>query len=210
MPLRLAVLVSGRGSNLRALSAALPAELAPIVLVLADRRRAAALEWAASSGIPTAVCRVKDHPSREAWDAALAAHLDEAEPDLVVSAGFLKILGPAVLGRYRAVNVHPSLLPSFKGLSAPAQALAAGARVSGCTVHLVDEGTDTGPTLAQAAVPVQPGDDAASLHARIQRVEHRLLPAVVRAVADGRLTLGPPPVWQDVPGEGELISPAIC
>jgi phosphoribosylglycinamide formyltransferase-1 len=136
------------------------------------------------------VVRARDFADRVAWDAALADALGATAPELVVLAGFMRIVGPAVLSRYerRLINVHPSLLPAFPGIDAPAQAVAKGVAISGCTVHLVDGGVDTGPILAQAAVPVMPGDDAASLHARIQTAEHQLLPAVVAAIARGVLS----------------------
>lgn len=126
---------------------------------------------------------------RSAWDRAILAELGRWRPDLVVLAGFMRILGPAVVAAYRnrILNVHPSLLPAFPGKDAPQQALAHGVKVTGCTVHFVDEGVDTGPILLQAPVPVLEGDDAATLHRRIQAVEHRLYPAAVRLVATGRV-----------------------
>jgi phosphoribosylglycinamide formyltransferase 1 len=188
---RIAVLASGRGSNLQALieSELGPAELA---LVVADRRQCLALERAASAGLPTAVVRVRDYPSRADWDAALLAVLREASIDLVVLAGFARVLGPAVLAAFplRILNVHPSLLPAFPGgLHAVADALAYGARVSGCTVHLVTDELDAGPIVLQRAVAVQEEDDADSLLARIHAEEHRALPEAVRLLAEGRLRL---------------------
>ncbi|ADU51532.1 phosphoribosylglycinamide formyltransferase [Thermaerobacter marianensis DSM 12885] len=128
-------------------------------------------------------------PGREAWDRAILAELGRWRPDLVVLAGFMRILGPAVVAAYRnrILNVHPSLLPAFPGKDAPRQALEHGVRITGCTVHFVDEGVDTGPILLQAPVPVLAGDDAETLHRRIQAVEHRLYPAAVRLVATGRV-----------------------
>ena len=215
MTLDLAVLVSGRGSNLRAICAAIDAGRcdARIAGVLADRSQADALAFASERGIPTRVCRPKDHPSREAWDAALADEVASVSPGLVVLAGFMRIVGPAMLARfpYRIVNVHPALLPAFPGTDGPAQAVAAGVRLSGCTVHLVDAGVDTGPILAQAAVPVLPGDDASSLHARIQGQEHRVFPAVIDAVARGWIVPGARPTFApECPfGEGALVCPAL-
>lgn len=219
MRLELAVLVSGRGSNLRALVAAIDAGRcrARIAGVVADRRSAEALAFAEERGIPTRVCRPQDHGSREAWDAALAEEvaslLGEPERALVVLAGFMRIVGPAMLARFphRMVNVHPALLPSFPGSDGPAQAIAKGVRVSGCTVHLVDAGVDTGPILAQAAVPVLPDDDAAALHARIQQQEHRLLPAVIDAIARGWIVPGERPTFAtECPfGQGSLACPAL-
>ncbi|MGF1469276.1 MAG: phosphoribosylglycinamide formyltransferase [Sandaracinaceae bacterium] len=196
-PLRVVVLVSGTGTNLRALAEATDGGWceAEIVAVLADRRGAGALAWAQERGLPTGAVRPRDYPDRPSWDAALADAIGEHDPGLVVSAGFMRLVGGAVLARFggRVINVHPSLLPAFPGLDAAGQAVRAGVRVAGCTVHLVDAGVDTGPILAQAAVPVRPDDDGPSLHARIQREEHRLLPRVVHWIATGALALGPPP-----------------
>jgi phosphoribosylglycinamide formyltransferase-1 len=195
--LRLCVLVSGRGSNLRALAEAIDDGrcAACIVCVVADREDAAALRFAQERGVKTAVVRPKQFAERTAWDVALRDAMLAAAPDLVVSAGFMRLLGSAVLDafKHRIVNVHPSLLPAFPGVDAPAQAVQKGVTLSGCTVHLVDAGIDTGPILAQAAVPVLPTDDAAALHARIQVAEHALLPAVVAAIANGAIALDPKP-----------------
>jgi phosphoribosylglycinamide formyltransferase-1 len=195
--MRLSVLVSGRGSNLEALLRAIDQGSCPaeVSCVLSDREAAPALELARARGIRTQVVRAKDYADRSLWDAALAEALGREQPELVVLAGFMRIVGSAVLARFanRLVNVHPSLLPAFPGMDAPAQAIAKRVSLSGCTVHLVDGGIDSGPILAQAAVPVLPGDDAPSLHARIQRVEHQLLPAVIAAIARGQITLDPLP-----------------
>lgn len=170
------VLASGEGTVLQALldacaDASYPAR---VVAVGSDRPGARALQRA--GGVPTFVVPLADFPDRAAWDAALAARLASYVPDLVVCAGYFKILGPAVLAQFpgRVVNTHPALLPSFPGAHAVRDALARGVRVSGTTVHLVDEGVDTGPILAQEAVPVLPGDTEDDLHARIKLVEHRL------------------------------------
>ena len=194
--MRLTVLVSGRGSNLSALLSAIddgrcPAEVS---CVLSDRPQAPALELARARGIRTQVVSPKDHTDRTAWDLALADALSAAQPELVVLAGFMRLLGSAVLVRFqhRIINVHPSLLPAFPGVDAPAQALAKGVTLSGCTVHVVDSGVDSGTILAQAAVPVLSDDDVPRLHARIQAVEHQLLPAVVAAIAQGKLRTEPP------------------
>lgn len=195
--LALAVLVSGRGSNLRALSAAIEQGtcFAQIACVISDRKSAPALEFAAERGITTRVVSPQEFPDRPAWDAGLAASAAEFEPGLVVLAGFMRLLGPSFLARFpgRIVNVHPALLPAFPGKDGPAQAVAARVALSGCTVHVVDAGVDTGPILAQAAVPVLPSDDADSLHKRIQGAEHRLLPSVVNAIARGHYELGEHP-----------------
>jgi phosphoribosylglycinamide formyltransferase-1 len=215
-PLQLAVLASGRGSNLGALLAAIDAGrcAAAIAGVLSDREDAAALELARSRRLPTRVVAPRAHADRSAWDAALATEIASLGPDLVVLAGFMRIVGPHVLARFprRIVNVHPALLPAFPGLDAAQQAVSAGARVSGCTVHLVDAGVDTGPILAQAAVPVRANDDGPRLHARIQRAEHALLPAVIHAIAVGALTLDPAPRYLGDDEEGEaavLVSPPL-
>jgi phosphoribosylglycinamide formyltransferase 1 len=214
-PLHLAVLVSGRGSNLRALLEAIDAGrcAAQVVGVLSDRADAPALELARERGIATGVLPAKSQPDRAAWDRALAHELAAWAPDLVVLAGFMRIVGGAVLERFRGriINVHPALLPAFPGIDAPAQAVRARVTLSGCTVHVVDAGVDTGPVLAQAAVRVLPDDDAATLHARIQRAEHALLPAVVHAIAVGSLVLGEAPryVGAGVLEESALVSPPL-
>ncbi len=204
---RVVALVSGRGSNLGALLDAIDAGRcrAEVVGVLADRA-CPALERAQARAIAVGVVAPSDHPDRAAWDEALAAAIAELAPDLVVLAGFLRILGEATLAKGGApvINVHPSLLPAFPGMRAPRQALKAGARVSGCTVHLVDAGVDTGPILAQGALRVRTDDDEASLHRRIQGLEHRLLPAVVDAIATGALELSATPRWRD-PWGGSLL-----
>jgi phosphoribosylglycinamide formyltransferase-1 len=191
------VLVSGRGSNLRAIVEAIDEGrcAARIVGVVSDRRSAPALGFASERGLPTCVVHPREHSSREAWDAALAEAVGAWGAELVVLAGFMRIVGPAMIAAFpwRIVNVHPALLPSFPGSDGPAQAIAAGVRISGCTVHLVDAGVDTGPILAQAAVPVRGDDTVESLHRRIQRQEHRLLPSVVDAIARGWMELGASP-----------------
>jgi formyltetrahydrofolate-dependent phosphoribosylglycinamide formyltransferase len=181
---RIAVLLSGTGSLCAALLAATddPGYPAAVVAVGSDRD-AAGLEHARRRGLPTFVCAVPDHRDRAAWDRALAAELAAFEPDLVVSAGFMKIVGPAVLEAFggRLINTHPALLPSFPGGHAVRDALAAGVPVTGATVHVVDAGVDTGPVLAQREVAVLPGDDEARLHERIKDVERELL---VQTVAE--------------------------
>jgi phosphoribosylglycinamide formyltransferase-1 len=175
---RVAVLLSGTGSLCAALLAATddPDYPATVVAVGSDRN-AAGLEHACRRSVPTFVCAVADHPDRGAWDRALAARLESFAPDLVVSAGFMKIVGPAVLEAFggRLINTHPALLPAFPGAHAVQDALAAGATVTGATVHVVDAGVDTGPVLAQREVAVLPGDDEARLHERIKDVERELL-----------------------------------
>ncbi len=187
---RIAVGVSGQGSNLRALRAAERRGMlgGSIVGVFADRV-CPALDWAVEQGIPVTLVPPSGHPDAGSWDVALAAGLQRMAPDVVVLAGFMRILGPEVLRAFqgRIVNVHPSLLPAFPGAHAIADALAAGVSVTGVTVHLVDEVLDGGPIVAQEAVPVLASDDEVTLAARIHAVEHRLLPRVVAMAAAGTL-----------------------
>jgi phosphoribosylglycinamide formyltransferase-1 len=175
---RVAVLLSGTGSLCAALLDAAddPTFPADVVAVGSDRD-AEGLAHARRRGLPTFVCALADHPDRSAWDRSLAAELSAFAPDLVVSAGFMKIVGPAVLNAFggRLINTHPALLPAFPGAHAVRDALAAGATVTGATVHVVDAGVDTGPVLAQREVAVLPGDDEARLHERIKHVERQLL-----------------------------------
>ncbi|WP_427920445.1 phosphoribosylglycinamide formyltransferase [Streptomyces sp. cg40] len=187
---RLVVLVSGSGTNLQALLDAIATEGetaygAGIVAVGADREGIEGLARAERAGLPTFVCRVKDFATREEWDAALAAATEEYEPDLIVSAGFMKIVGKEFLARFggRVVNTHPALLPSFPGAHGVRDALAYGARVTGCTVHFVDDGVDTGPIIAQGVVEIRDEDDESALHERIKEVERRLLVDVVGRLA---------------------------
>jgi phosphoribosylglycinamide formyltransferase-1 len=186
--LKLGVLISGRGSNLQALieAAADPVYPAEIVLVISNRPEAAGLERAARAGIPR---RVITGPSRKAFAAEADAALRQRDVGLVALAGYMRILdgGFVAAWRDRLVNIHPSLLPAFAGLHAQRQALAAGVRFSGCTVHFVRDDVDTGPIIAQAVVPVHGEDDEDRLSARILRAEHRLYPLAVRLFAEGRL-----------------------
>lgn len=192
--MRVAVLASGEGTNLRSLARAVDEGRCAVELVgvVSDKPKAGAVAWAKERGLETRVVSPKDHPSRDGWDVALAEAVAGYEPDLVVLAGFMRIVGAPMLERFggRMINVHPSLLPAFPGRDGVQQALDAGVRLAGCTVHLVDEGVDAGPILAQAAVPVLYEDDAESLHQRIQKVEHRLLPAVVDWIATGHVHIG--------------------
>ena len=184
-PVPVLVLVSGAGTNLQALidAAQDPAYGVRIVAVGADRSDIEGLERARRHNIATFVCRVSDHPDRAAWDRELAREISSHHPDLVVSAGFMKILGEEVLAAHTVVNTHPALLPAFPGARAVADALAYGVRVSGCTAHLVDSGVDTGPILAQRAVPVEDDDTEATLHDRIKTVERSMLVDVVGRLA---------------------------
>jgi phosphoribosylglycinamide formyltransferase-1 len=185
---RIVVLISGSGSNLQALLDA--GDLGgDVVLVVSDREGAGGLDRAAAAGISSAVVPLGDHPDRTAWEGALIEVVAAAAPDLVVLAGFMKILTGAFVGRWPTVNVHPSLLPAFAGAHAPADAIEWGVKVSGVTVHYVDEQVDHGPIIAQQAVVVEADDTADTLHARIQTVEHRLFPEAVRAICHGRVAV---------------------
>lgn len=190
---RLVVMVSGSGTLLQALldAAAVPGYPARVVAVAADRGGIEGLARAERAGIPSFAVRVADHADRPAWDASLAKAVAEHRPDLVVSAGFMKILGPGFLAGIGCpmINTHPALLPSFPGTRGVADALAYGVKVTGATVHLVDDGVDTGPVLAQAAVPVLPGDTVGVLHERIKIEERRLLVETVAALVRGGATV---------------------
>jgi phosphoribosylglycinamide formyltransferase 1 len=187
MDARLVVLVSGAGTNLQALldACADPGYGASVVAVGADRDSIAALDRAKAADIPTFTLKVKDFASRDDWDQALARECERYRPDLIVSAGFMKLVGQAFLARFsgRCLNSHPALLPSFPGMHGVRDALSYGVKVSGCTVFLVDEGVDAGPVLAQAAVPVHDDDDEASLHERIKVAERALLVGTVGRMA---------------------------
>ncbi len=178
-PRDVVVLVSGSGTNLQALidAASDPAYGVRIVAVGADRPGIEGIARAQRAGIPTFVCRVEDYPSREEWDTVLTAEVAGYEPWMVVSAGFMKIVGEAFIEAFsgRFLNTHPALLPSFPGAHAVRDALAHGAKVSGATCHLVDAGVDTGPIIAQTAVEVRDDDTVESLHERIKTAEHAML-----------------------------------
>src|SRR5690606_1154148 len=182
-PARLVVLASGSGTLLQSLidAAASPDYPADIVAVGSDRPQAHALHRARAAGIPDFVVRLADHPDRAAWDTALTEAVAAYRPDLVVSAGFMKLLGPRFLEKFdsRVVNSHPALLPSFPGMHAVRDALAAGVSVTGTTVHFVDAGVDSGPIIARRSVEVLPTDDEESLHERIKVIERTLLVDVV-------------------------------
>jgi phosphoribosylglycinamide formyltransferase-1 len=189
--LKAAVLISGRGSNLQALidACAAPGFPAEIRLVLSNRADAAGLERAARAGIATRIVPHRDFATREAFDAAIDAVLTEAGIELVCLAGFMRLLGGAFVARWRdrLINIHPSLLPAFRGLDTHGRALAAGVRFSGCTVHFVRAEVDDGPIIVQAAVPVLPGDDVERLAARVLEAEHRAYPLALRLIAEGRV-----------------------
>jgi phosphoribosylglycinamide formyltransferase 1 len=184
-PARLVVLASGTGSLLASLIDAAAGDYPARVVAVGVDRDCRATEIAANASLPAYTVRLTDHPDRSAWDTAIADATAAHEPDLIVSAGFMKILGPQFLSRFhgRILNTHPALLPAFPGAHGVADALAYGVRVTGCTVHLVDAGMDTGPILAQQPVPVLDGDDEATLHERIKVVERQLLVDVVADMA---------------------------
>jgi phosphoribosylglycinamide formyltransferase 1 len=189
MKARLVVLVSGTGTNLQALIDACAQESygAAVTAVGADRPGIEGLARAERAGIPTFVARVADHPTRADWDRSLADTVAGFDPDLVISAGFMKLAGPAFLDRFegRFINTHPALLPAFAGMHGVRDALDYGVKVTGCTVFMVDAGTDTGPVIAQAAVEVRDDDDVATLHERVKVAERALLVETVGAMARG-------------------------
>jgi phosphoribosylglycinamide formyltransferase 1 len=186
---RIGVLISGRGSNLQALIDAAKAEDYPaeLVLVISNVPEAQGLARAAAAGIPTHTINHKDFCSREAFDAAVDAALNEAGVELLCNAGFMRLQTEGLVRRWRDrhLNIHPSLLPAFRGLHTHARVLGEGAKITGCTVHFVRAAMDEGPIVAQAAVPVHPGDTPESLAARVLEAEHRLYPHALRLVASG-------------------------
>ena len=186
----LVILISGRGSNMGAiLKSGLPARFAAVI---SNEPKARGLDVARAHDVPTAVVNHRAFPERAAFDAALGAEIDRHEPDLVVMAGFMRILTPAFVERYRGriMNIHPSLLPAFPGLDTHRRVLEAGVRIHGCTVHFVNAALDNGPIIIQAAVPVQPGDTEERLAARVLVEEHRIYPQAIRWFCEGRLKLG--------------------
>jgi len=189
-PARLVVLASGTGSLLASLLDAAVGDYPGRVVAVGADRDCAALQIAVAASVPTYTVRLGDHTDRDAWDAALTEATAAHEPDLIVSAGFMKILGPQFLSRFmgRILNTHPALLPAFPGAHAVSEALAYGVKVTGCSVHLVDAGTDTGPLLAQEPVRVLDDDDEATLHERIKVIERRLLVDVLAALATRGVT----------------------
>jgi phosphoribosylglycinamide formyltransferase-1 len=192
-PVKIVVLASGSGTLLQALldAVARPGFPVGVAAVGADRTGIEALARAERAGVPSFTVRVADHPDRAAWDEALTQAVAVYQPDLVVSAGFMKILGPRFLSRFenRVVNTHPALLPSFPGMHAVADALAAGVKVTGSTVHFVDAGVDTGPVIAQEAVVVETEDTEDVLHERIKAVERRLLVETIERLGRGGCTV---------------------
>lgn len=186
-PARIVVLVSGSGTNLQALldASSDPAYGAAVVAVGADRDGTRGLERAEEAGVETFVVRLRDHPDRASWDTALTAAVAAHEPDLVVLAGFMKLVGADFLAAFpgRVLNTHPALCPAFPGTSGPADALAYGVKVTGATLFVVDEGVDTGPIVAQTAVPVADDDTVEALHERIKIAERRMLADAVGLLA---------------------------
>jgi phosphoribosylglycinamide formyltransferase-1 len=180
------VLVSGAGTNLQALLD----EGLPVLAVSSNVAGAPALDRAVAAGVPIGVFVLEEYPSRETRDMAMADWLAGRGVRLVVCAGYMHLLTPAFLERFTAINVHPSLLPRFPGTRAVEDALAAGVRETGVTVHVVDAGIDTGPVIFQEMVAICPGDTADTLRTRLREVEHRLLPRAVRLWLDGALTIG--------------------
>jgi phosphoribosylglycinamide formyltransferase-1 len=190
---RIVILISGRGSNMEAIvrSCAEQGWAAQVVAVIANRASAAGLAYAAGRGIATAVVDHRAHADRDAFDAELARTIDRFEPDLLVLAGFMRILGTGFVQRYagRLLNIHPSLLPAFPGLHTHQRALDAGCKAVGATVHFVTPELDHGPIVMQSVVPVHPGDDAAALAARVLATEHVIYPLAVRWFIDGKLRI---------------------
>ena len=208
--LKVGILISGRGSNMAALiraaqAADYPAEIACVV---SNREDAAGLEAARKAGIPTAVISHRGYPDRETFDRDVSAALEKHGVGLVALAGFLRIQSAWFPEHWagRQINIHPSLLPAFPGLHVQRQALDAGVRLSGCTVHFVTPDLDSGPIIAQAAVPVLDGDTEETLSARILRQEHRLYPLVVRWFAEGRIAIADGRVSvRDIPPDATLL-----
>lgn len=188
--MRVAILISGRGSNLRSIAEAdLPIE---IVAVVSNNPAAAGLQYAAERGIKTLALDHRNYPTREAFDQQLSAQLDALAPDLIVLAGYMRILSDGFVARYhnRLINIHPSLLPAYPGLHTHRRALADGVKIHGCTVHFVTPQLDAGPIVIQAAVPVLSDDDEAALAARVLAAEHRIYSAALRWLATGAVRYG--------------------
>ena len=203
-------LISGRGSNLEAiLEAGLPVRIAAVI---SNDPQAPGLAIARAHGVPTAALDHRRFPDRETFDQALAEQIDRHRPDLVVLAGFMRILTDTFVNRYRGrmINIHPSLLPAYPGLDTHAEVLRDGVKIHGCTVHFVTPKVDHGPIIVQAAVPVRSGDSEATLAARVLEQEHRILPRAIRWFAEGRLAVGEDGVVNLIGqglSQGQLISP---
>jgi phosphoribosylglycinamide formyltransferase-1 len=212
---RTAILISGRGSNMQALVDAAQADDYPaeIVLIASNRPDAPGLEWANARGLPTLAIDHKRYATREAFEDALQKALEAAGTELVALAGFMRLMTPAFVERWRdrMINIHPSLLPSFKGLHTHERVLAAGVRITGCTVHFVRPEMDEGPIIGQAAVPVLSGDDPDTLAARVLAAEHRLYPAGLKLVASGRIRRDGEKIVisQDINSSSPIYSPSL-
>lgn len=212
---RIAILISGRGSNMMSLAEAAraPDYPAKIVLVLSNRPGAAGLAWAKEQGLPVLALDHKRHASREAFEAEMTGAIEAAGAELVVLAGFMRLVTPGFVERWRdrLINIHPSLLPAFKGLHTHERALAEGVRIAGCTVHLVRAEMDTGPIIAQAAVPVLDGDTPETLAARVLAAEHKLYPHALALLARGaiRITDGRATIIGSGSGATALFSPPL-
>jgi phosphoribosylglycinamide formyltransferase 1 len=212
---RTAILISGRGSNMQALVDAAQADDYPaeIVLIASNRPDAPGLEWANARGLPTLAIDHKRYATREAFEDALQKALEAAGTELVALAGFMRLMTPAFVERWRdrMINIHPSLLPSFKGLHTHERVLAAGVRITGCTVHFVRPEMDEGPIIGQAAVPVLSGDDPDTLAARVLAAEHRLYPAGLKLVASGRIRRDGEKIIisQDINSSSPIYSPSL-
>ena len=210
-----AILISGRGSNLQSLVEAARAKDFPakFVIVISNRPDAPGIEWAKAQGLKTVVVDHKAYKSREAFEEDLQKALDTAGVELIALAGFMRLMTPAFVEtwRNRMINIHPSLLPAFKGLRTHEQALAAGVKIAGCTVHFVRAEMDAGPIIAQAAVPVLTGDTPDKLASRVLEAEHRLYPAALRLVASGRAQCHDEKVTisEDVNHSAALLSPVV-
>lgn len=212
--LRLAVLISGRGSNMQALidAASAPGYPAEVVLVISNKADAAGIERAAAAGLPTLVIDHRKFPNRTEFDREMTAAMEAAGAELVCLAGFMRLLSEAFVTHWRdrLINIHPSLLPAFRGLNVQARAIEAGARFSGCTVHFVRRETDAGPVIVQAAVAIHADDDADTLAARILEQERVIYPAAVRWIAEGRVRIHDETVIVDgaAPPGGAMINPS--
>jgi phosphoribosylglycinamide formyltransferase-1 len=201
--IRLGILISGSGSNMQAILDAVAAGAldAKVAVVLSNQHTAKGLEKARAAGVPTVVVDHRQYPERAAFDAEVVAALNAHDVEYVVLAGFMRIVTPVLLDAFpmRVLNVHPALLPAFPGVNAQTQALRYGVCIAGCTVHFVDNGTDTGPIVAQAAVPAYADDTEETLRARILAEEHALLPAVLQWIAEGRVSVEPGRPGEDRP-----------
>lgn len=193
MSLSLAILISGRGSNMRAIHRAIQEKKldAKITMIISDQEKAEGVRYALNQGLPTTVLVKTPGEKRVDYDRRMMKIIDGVGADVVALAGFMRLLSPEFVEHYRGrmVNIHPSLLPKFPGMHAQRQALEAGEKISGCTVHFVDEGCDTGPIIAQREVPVLPGDDESTLADRILEQEHQLYSEVLQKIAEGKIKI---------------------